>query len=221
MTKKRKATSHKSGSTTSKRPAPGLIAGLIQAEALVEQKRLPEARDLLETLDLRYPRQIDVLTELLNVCHDLKDTTGYRAAAEQLSKLVKDDPDLDLGLAGSYMANFQLVKALHAFRRFVELWPDHPRAEEAQKTMGALEAVVQEQIEDLGLTTEEGLEIAELNEDTLILLEEQDYTGAQGHRPHPAAQIRLRAGPQQPHHAPLGRRAPGAGHRDVSEGACF
>src|SRR5215212_524576 len=133
MPKKRKASSPQRTGTALRLPPQGLLAGLDRAESLMESNLLAEARDLLESLDRRYPRQPDLLYQLLNVCYDLKDMKGYRSAAERLSRVVNDDPELDMGLAGAYMANVQLVKALRAFRRFVTRWPDHPRAPKARK----------------------------------------------------------------------------------------
>ena len=71
--------------------------------------------------------------------------------AERLSRLVSDDPDLDLGLAGAYMSNLQLVKSLRAFRRFTVRWPDHPRVPEVRKTINELEDVLQGQLTGLGV----------------------------------------------------------------------
>jgi tetratricopeptide (TPR) repeat protein len=178
MPRKRKDPSPQRAVTIFRPLAQGLLVGLDRAESLVESRRLVEARDLLESLDRRYPRQADLLYDLLNVYYDLKDMQGYRTAAERLSRVVSDDPDVDMGLAGAYMVNLQLVKSLRAFGRFVARWPDHPRAPEARKTMSELEELLREQLEELGIPGDEGLEIAELNEETLTLLEQGDYPGA-------------------------------------------
>lgn len=159
-------------------PSSGLLHGLDQAQALIQRKRLVEAKELLESLDFRYPKQPNVLYDLLNVCYDLKDLTGYRRVAERLSRLVSDDPDLDLSLAGAYMSNIQIAKALKAFRRYVSKWPDHARVSDAHRTIKELEKALGEQLEGHGLSGEAGLEIAELNEETMSLLEEGNYAEA-------------------------------------------
>src|SRR5947207_2810983 len=87
----------------------GLTAGLVQADLLYERGRLIEARDMLEELDRRYPRQSDLLYNLVSLYHDLNDMEGYRSAIERLSKVVDDDPDVAMGLARAYLGNLQLT----------------------------------------------------------------------------------------------------------------
>src|SRR6266516_678747 len=105
-----------------------LLEELSEADSLVRRKRWAEARDLLESLAQRYPRQVPVLSALVNLYYDLQDMPGYQHACERLIRLVPDDPDLTLGLAGAYLRNLYPVLAMRTFRRFLERWPDHPRA---------------------------------------------------------------------------------------------
>jgi tetratricopeptide (TPR) repeat protein len=151
---------------------------LDKAEALVESKKLTEARDLLESLDRRYPRQPDVLYPLMNVYYDLKDVGGYRWAAEHLAQVVSDDPDVDIGLAGGYLTNTQLAKALGAFRRFVAKWPDDPRVKNARETIEQLEEALKDQLDLIGIPGDQGLEILTMNEDSLSFMARGEYAQA-------------------------------------------
>src|SRR5439155_23029703 len=175
MPKKKHARSH---APVPRSPSPGLLAGLDKAEALVESGNLTEARDLLESLDRRYPRQPDVLYPLLNVYYDLKNLGGYRWAAERLAQVVSDDPDVDIGLAGGYLSNTQLAKALGAFRRFVAKWPDHPRVKGARETIEQLEETLKDQLDKIGIPGDEGLEILTMNEDSRSFMARGEYAQA-------------------------------------------
>lgn len=156
-----------------------LGAGLSAAKAYMRRKRWGKARELLESLNQRYPNQVDVLTALTNVCYETKDVRGYLAAIEPLARLSPDDPDVTIGLAGAYMANVRPASALRTFRRFLDRWPDHERAAEISKTMADLEAKMDEFLADQGLPRgEEGLELAELHEEVQSRLDAGEHDQA-------------------------------------------
>lgn len=155
-----------------------LEVGLDEVAALMQRKRWREARTLLESLDRRYPNRVEVLTDLANVCLELRDTKGYEAACERLLKITPDNPDAALGLAGAYMSNIRPVSALRTFRRFLERFPNHPRAGEVRTTVAELEARLDEMMRDIGLTGADDIEIAALHEQAQSLLEQGKFAQA-------------------------------------------
>src|SRR4051794_10953754 len=112
MAKRKRRLERKAPST-----APRRLPELVEASALLQQKRWAEARDILEALVQRFPRRVDLLSELVNVNYELHDTRAYQRACERLIELTPDDPDLNLGLAGAYLTNVRAFLALRAFRR--------------------------------------------------------------------------------------------------------
>src|SRR3990172_1118700 len=102
--------------------APRAPAELEQAEALMRRRRWREARDLLLPLLQRHPANEGKLSVLANAAYELKDMGTYQMACERLEKLVPDDADVMLGLAGAYMVNLHPALALRTFRSFLEKW---------------------------------------------------------------------------------------------------
>lgn len=152
-----------------------LIFGLGEAQSLMNRKRWREAREVLDDIDRRFANRPEVLTELVNVNYELNDMSGYQRACERLLKLEPDDPELTFGLASVYLMNFHPALSLRTFRQFLERWPDDEKAEDARRNVAALETKMSELLPQLGEAGEEGLEIAEMHEETQSALEHGDY----------------------------------------------
>jgi tetratricopeptide (TPR) repeat protein len=150
---------------------------LRQVDRLMFAGQLARARDHLEELDRRHPGQQEVLLRLTNVCHDLRDYAAYQAACERLVA-IKPSAGFTLMLAGSYLANTLPILALRTFRRFLDRWPDHPRAGEARETVAELQAKLDELLSGLQLAGPEGLEVATLHEEVQSLLGQGKYPEA-------------------------------------------
>lgn len=149
---------------------------LNEVSALMRRKRWSEAREILRDLDRRYPNREEVLTNLVNVCYELHDVRGYQIACERLIKLTPHNPDATLGLAGAYLLNMRPALALRLFRRFLERWPEHERAEEVRKTVANLEAKMGDMLAELGVSPgEEGFELATQHEEIQSLLDQARY----------------------------------------------
>jgi tetratricopeptide (TPR) repeat protein len=157
------------------RPPQSLVAGLNEAESLTRRKRWIEARELLESLDRRYPNRPEVLAPLVNANFDLKDILGYQHACERLVQLIPHDPDATLGLAGAYLLNSRPALALRTFRRFAERFPDHPRAADATKNAADLEGGMDELLSEAGLSGAEGMALAEQHEEIQSALGQGNY----------------------------------------------
>jgi tetratricopeptide (TPR) repeat protein len=157
------------------RPPLPLLSGLDEADELMRRKKWVEARSRLEALDQRYPGYPEVLGPLVNVNYELKDMKGYQRACERLLPLEPDDPDVTIGLAGAYMLNVRPSLALRTFRRFLERFPDDPRAPDARKTVAELEPTIAELLAQAGLSGAEGFELGELHEEIQSALDQHDY----------------------------------------------
>ncbi|MBI3977555.1 MAG: tetratricopeptide repeat protein [Chloroflexi bacterium] len=158
--------------------APTYQTELNRAGVLLHQKRWAEARDLLDSLAQRSPERAEILTALVNANYELHDIAAYQRAAERLLKLTPDNADLTLALAGAYMVNLFPMRALRTFRRFLDRWPNHPRAASARATVSDLEARVAELLADLGFFGDEATELAVLHEEARSLLEQGEYAQA-------------------------------------------
>ncbi|MBI4494055.1 MAG: tetratricopeptide repeat protein [Chloroflexi bacterium] len=155
-----------------------LVSELGRAHGLVRRRRWTEARDLLEALSRRYPQEAEILTALVNVYYELRELRGYQRACERLLELMPDDPEILTRLAGAYLTNMQPVSALRTFRRFLEHWPDHERASRARATVADLEAEVSTILAELGLSGEDGPELAAMHEQAQALVEQGQYARA-------------------------------------------
>src|SRR5438034_46637 len=98
-------------------------AELGEARALFERRQYAEARDLLEDLARRQPNRVDVLIELVSLYSATHDARGFQRGAERLIRLLPDDPDLVLALAGSYLTTIHPALALRTLRPFLKRWP--------------------------------------------------------------------------------------------------
>jgi tetratricopeptide (TPR) repeat protein len=175
MSKEKRRSGRKTVRST---PPPQLVAGLSEADSLMRRRRWDQARKILESLDQRYPNQVEVLSALIDVYYELRDIKRYQDVCERLLKLTPDDPDITLMLGGSYLTNLRPMLALRTFRRFLDRWPDHERAAEVRNTVADLEAKVGDFLAELGLPGEDGLELAALHEEVQSLLDKGKYPQA-------------------------------------------
>lgn len=172
--KQRRRTRTRAKSTVRGAPE-ALREGLIEAGRLQRQRKWAKARELLEGLDRHYPRRAEVLGALVDLYYELGDITSGQSACQRLASLRPDDPEVRLMLAGSCMSNVYPALALRNFRVFLEHWPDDPRADEVRRTVASLEAEMGPLLEDLGLTGEDGLQLAALHEEVLCCLQQGQF----------------------------------------------
>jgi tetratricopeptide (TPR) repeat protein len=164
---------------------------LEEVEDLIRRGKLPEARDLLEALERRYPGNEDLLFLLASVYHDLQEFTHYQAAVERLHRLAPNRAEYTLQLAGAYLLDGHPFLARRTFCRFLERWPDHPRAAEARATLERLEATIPQLLGEVGLTGDDAAEVAALHEEVHSLLTQGKY-----HQAREAAERLLRLRPE-------------------------
>lgn len=154
------------------------LVTLQDAAWLSERHEYATAREKLETLNKQFPHHPDILIPLLDVLYDLKDMPTYQNVVEELVDLVPDNPDLLLNLAGSYATNLRPVSALYAFRKFVSLYPNHPRAAEVRRTAADLEAELPKILADVQLTGPDADRAAILHERSLAWMEQGEHKRA-------------------------------------------
>lgn len=155
-----------------------LASELRRAEELLARQAWAEARDLLESLSNRYPRNIEVWSDLLDAYYNLGDTRSFQWACEQLVGLAPNDPDYLTALAGAYLANDYPALALRTFRDYVRKHPNHEGAQEAREMLPLLEATIVELLSYLDLSPADAVELATLHEEASLLLNEEKLSEA-------------------------------------------
>lgn len=152
---------------------------LAEAEWYMSRGRSHEALEILRPLDQVYPHRVEVLTALSSAYLALKDYLHYQATCERLLRLRPNDAEMTLALADAYVLNLRPASALRTFRRFLERWPNHENAPEARKIVAEpLEPVACEALAQMGLTGDEGLELAAMHEQGQSLLQQGRYSQA-------------------------------------------
>jgi tetratricopeptide (TPR) repeat protein len=160
-------------------PSPsGLDRRLAEVDSFLRRRQWDEALTLLEELDHHYPNRPEVLLPLAEVTYELNDHKVHLEVCEHLHRLVPGNADITLMLGGAYLLNGRQVLALNTFRRYLQRWPDHDRAEEARQTAASLEADLDALLATAGLTGEDARQVAGLHEETLSLLEQGKYARA-------------------------------------------
>jgi tetratricopeptide (TPR) repeat protein len=154
------------------RTPPGLVDALIEVEGVMRGKRWAEARDRLEALHQRFPGRRDVLALLFDAYEHLGDQAGLLRTIERLHRLVPNDPDYALALAGAYSVNVYPFLALRAFRDFLRRWPEHEEAAHARQSVANLEDIVPELLRESGLSGKEGFELATEHEQARYVMEQ-------------------------------------------------
>jgi tetratricopeptide (TPR) repeat protein len=154
---------------------PQLRLALVEAQALMRRGQWLEARDRLEGLERRHPRDPEVLLLLLSAYQQLRDHVRLRAVSERLAPLVPNSPDVPLAAAAADLANGFPARALRTYQSFLARWPDHPAAEQVRRTVAGLETDLGRMLEDVGLSGPDGLELAALHEEIQCLLAEGRY----------------------------------------------
>ncbi|HWQ11674.1 MAG TPA: tetratricopeptide repeat protein [Roseiflexaceae bacterium] len=170
--KKKRSSPGRAAAVTAARQAEKSLG---RAEELLDQGRAHEARDILDELDRRSPNSPAVLALLTEAIYELKDFEAYPHTCERLLRLTPDDPTVALNLAAAYMINIHPAHALRAFRRFLQRWPDHPRADEARRTAADLEPTLARELAAIGLAGAEGEELGWLHEEAVILNSYGEY----------------------------------------------
>lgn len=135
-----------------------LREGLAEADTLLSEKQPQQALALLHELNVKFPRQIDVLGLMADACLELGDTRGYLRALHPLQALLPHQADIKFALAYAYLENGHLGLSLRTFRQCIKHWPHDPRVEDVQKIIPELESELTKILAEIDFSLEDGLE---------------------------------------------------------------
>ncbi|NEP53958.1 MAG: tetratricopeptide repeat protein [Moorea sp. SIO3C2] len=155
-----------------------LIPELRKARALMIKQKWEKAQVVLENLSDNYPHNAEVLSDLVNVCYELKDLPAYERACEMLVKVDPKNADAAYSLAGGHYANLRPILALEAFQNAVSRFPNHDLADDARETIADLDSKVDELLAEMNLTRSNGWEIAVLHERAQAYFNQGEYEQA-------------------------------------------
>ncbi|MGH9840582.1 MAG: tetratricopeptide repeat protein, partial [Blastocatellia bacterium] len=148
-----------------------LARQLQKAHELIEDHVWMEARQLLEELNQRYPNREDVLAPLAITFYHLNERLEYLGLCVQINKLTPNDPDHRLALASAYLMNLRPMLARHVLKQFLSRWPNHKESGRAKEMFSGLEERLQSIFEEMGLSGDEGVELAVLHEESQVAME--------------------------------------------------
>ena len=140
-------------------PPRRVVEQLFVAEMLLEEGELFEAARVLEELDQRHPKQIPVLSMLVDTYYELQDMHGYEWACYRLQKIDRRDPDLAIALAAAYVENFRPALALHSLENYLRRWPEHDKAGEARQMLEKVHSALNSEVETLNMSENEAFEL--------------------------------------------------------------
>ncbi len=151
------------------------IAGLQMADELMDDGKMNEARQALETLHRQHPSRSDVVQNLAYACHQLGDLASYLTYCEKLVELSPKSAENLLALAIAYAMNFRPMLALRVYRDFLAEWPDHEEAPRIRQDVVLLETNAQSYLAEAGLAGEEGLAKLMMHEEIQVMLHDGRY----------------------------------------------
>lgn len=130
---------------------------------------------ILNPLSEQFPHNRLVWEYLRDASFESRDMRLYQKACMRLFQLRPNSDDATYALGGAYLNNHHPVLALQTLRIALELNPDHEFAPKSRNYVEALEPVVQELLDTLDFSDDEGLEITALHELGQAYLEQGDF----------------------------------------------
>ena len=149
-----------------------ILEGIADADAMLADGRICEGLKALEALDRRYSGQDPVLRALAVAYDAAGDSRSYQSTIEKLIEVDPRDAEHLLRLAQTCLINNYPLLAFDAFARFLERAPGHPDAAGVWRQMADLEEMLAGALATLGLSGQQGREIATLHEEMLCRLQE-------------------------------------------------
>ncbi len=152
---------------------------LRQADSLIQQQAWQEAQEFLTDLLQDYPNHVEILKRLMRVSYKLRDFPRSIDIGERLLELDPHDVDVAYDLAIAYTHAGMVVTAQRAFQQLVERWPNSNQAMRVKPKLHELEPIRDESVANLGVSGEEGIELARLHERGTLYVDQQKYQQAQ------------------------------------------
>jgi tetratricopeptide (TPR) repeat protein len=158
--------------------AKDLKGELQRVEKYLAKEEWNSAIKILLPLAEQYP-QAQRVWELLNYAsYEIEDFALYQRASEGWAQVQPENANVAYSLASAYLANAHPLMALQAFRKALDLDPEHQFAEDAKATIQDLEKLADKLLSEIGLDDQEGWEIALLHEQGQAGMEEGNYAAA-------------------------------------------
>jgi tetratricopeptide (TPR) repeat protein len=149
-----------------------------QADDLIVKRRYAEALEILAPLAAKHPDRIEILTSQAMCYFRLGDAHEYLVAAIKLRRLLPDRPEALLSLAQAYLLSARYALARRAYLEFLERWPKNEGAEHAREALQLLQPELEPTLALINLPGEEQYEVAELHEESQVLMEQGQITQA-------------------------------------------
>ncbi len=149
-----------------------------EADALIEQRRYEEALHILQPLAAKYADHVQVLASRAMCYFHLGMGGEYLAASLKLHQLLPNQPDGLLALAQAYLMNVHYALARRAYLQYLARWPEKDGAEHARKAIEMLESELEKTLTLINAAGEERYELAELHEESQVLMERGEVTKA-------------------------------------------
>ena len=158
--------------------AKDLTVELNRAEKYLIKKDWNSAILILRPLSEEYPNDPKVWEYLSYAANAADDFPLNLKACEGLVGLKPQNPDVAYALAGAYLANAMPLMALQAFRRAIELDPEHENVSDARETIEELEGIADKLLAEVGIEDQNGWELALLHEQAISALEFGEFAAA-------------------------------------------
>ncbi len=149
-----------------------------QADDLIAKGRYVEALEILAPLADKHPDRIEILTSQAMCYFRLGAAHEYLVAAIKLRRLLPDRPEALLSLAQAYLMSARYALARRAYLEFFERWPKNDGAEHAREALQLLQPELEPTLALINLPGEEQYEVAELHEESQVLMEQGQITQA-------------------------------------------
>jgi len=156
-------------------PSYSLLSGMDEAEELLKEGNMDDAAEVLEELQRRYPRRVEMLGLLLEVRYRQQDMWSYQAICQRIVDLSPEDDDVWLALAGAALANGQPSAARRAFNHYLNHWPDSAPADDARDSRDKLDSFLRLEFAALGVSEAEGFELFLLHDEINFHLHQGEY----------------------------------------------
>ncbi len=152
--------------------------GLDEADDLLQQGQVDEARTVLEELADHYPNRPEVLAELVNVCIMQDDNWGIIKTGERLLQTDYTEPELWDALAGAYLQNTFVVLTWRTLQLILRRAPDYHRIKKVGETLTGLERAFEGLLAEMRVYGEPSLQLLELHERVQVALGTERYVEA-------------------------------------------
>jgi tetratricopeptide (TPR) repeat protein len=131
--------------------------------------------DILLPLSQQFPQNKRVWKFLCEASFEAGDLILYQKACKGLLDVNPNDDGTTYALAGAYLKNQHPMLALHTFRQALELNPNYEFAAECRDIVSTLEPIVQDLLDDFGMSHEQGFQILMRHELGQAYLEQGDF----------------------------------------------